>query len=173
MTFPRRLGADEQFVNRLRVTQARASKHADEYIAGASTVFKNLGISGWQSGPVKHAEIVGTLYHPPSAGTDDCVSLDLDVERVVVGRKWLGLKENAFDIGTSGGVPHHRYIRIEYAHRSTGGQDDARYEGWKVGDKLRVAGPVRWDTDREGFFELHPTRAQDVTVVPSAPVVAR
>ena len=63
------------------------------------------------------------------------------------------------------GIPHHRYIRIEYAPRNGSGQDDTRYMNWKVGDKFDVSGPVLGDTDREGFFELHPTRAQDVSIV--------
>lgn len=60
---------------------------------------------------------------------------------------------------------HSRYIRIEYLHRSTDGRDDTRYGAWKVGDKFHVSGPVKWDIDREGFLELHSTRAADVSVV--------
>lgn len=155
----------EQFVERLRINPNGQSKHSDEYIAGASTVFKNLGISGWQGGPIGDATVEGTLIHPPSVGTDGYVSLDLEVFKVTAGRRLFGLRANTFDENSGASKNHKHYVRIEYAHNDGKGHDDHRFEQWKVGDRFRVSGPVRWDTDKYGFFELHPTGPGQVSTI--------
>ena len=140
------------------VPNSRPSTHLDEIISGATTLAKQAGISGWQPGPIPNDEaltatVEGELYAKPSPGTDGFVSLDLKLSRVIMN----GI-ETTIDSPT--GIPHARYIRIEYLH---GG--DTRYQGWTVGTKFRVTGPVKWDTDRDGFYELHPTRADEITVM--------
>lgn len=147
--------AEEQFVRRLRIDPNTSSTHATEYIAGASTVFKNLGISGWQSGPIERATVEGTLIHEPSPGSDGFVSLDLEVTKVSAGRTWVFFKRR-FDLADASYMHHKHFIRIEYSHNDGRGSDDHRYENWKVGDRFQIAGLVRWDTDRLGFLELHP-----------------
>ena len=44
MRLTRSMDPPELFANRLRVTQVRPGKYEDEYVAGATTVFKNPGI---------------------------------------------------------------------------------------------------------------------------------
>lgn len=160
----RALGPNDQFVRLLRAVPNGESAHSDEYIAGASTVFKNLGISGWKSGPVSEATVEGRLIHPPSCGSDGFVSLDLEVSKVTVGRKLLGLLANTIEVNTDN-VPHPRFIRIEYLRVNTRGQSDDRYTNWHVGDKFKVSGPVQWDTDKSGFFELHPVGSKTIRAI--------
>lgn len=154
----------EQFVRTLRAFPNGASAHSAEYIAGASTVFKNLGISGWKPGPVSHATVDGRLIHQPSCGSDGYVSLDLEVSKVTVGRKFIGLLPNSIAVNTND-VPHPRFIRIEYLRIDRRGHADERYTRWRVGDKFEVSGPVEWDTDKSGFFELHPVGEKAVRLV--------
>jgi hypothetical protein len=111
-------------------------------------VFKKEDISGWEDGPVATAEVEGRLINPPSPGSDGYVSLDLDVSQLSAGGQTV-----TFD--PSGNLPH-RYLRVEYLHRDLNGHDDVAYQNWHVGDKLRAVGRVRWDTDKQGFYEVHP-----------------
>jgi hypothetical protein len=159
----RPMSPEEQFVRTLRAIPNGESSHSAEYIAGASTIFKNLGISGWKDGPISQATVAGRLIHPPSCGSDGYVSLDLEVSKVTVGRKFLGLLSNTVAVNTDG-VPHPRFIRIEYLRVDRRGHSDERYADWKVGDKFQVSGPVEWDTDKSGFFELHPVGEKAVRV---------
>jgi hypothetical protein len=109
----RPMSQEKQFVRTLRAIPNGKSSHSAEYIAGASTIFKNLGISGWKDGPISQATVAGRLIHPPSCGSDGYVSLDLEVSKVTVGRKFLGLLSNTVAVNTDD-VPHPRFIRIEY-----------------------------------------------------------
>jgi hypothetical protein len=157
----RPMSPNQQFVALLRAVPNIQSTHAGEDIAGASTVFKNLGISGWKSGPISQATVEGRLIHPPSCGSDGYVSLDLDVANVTTGRKWMGLAADTAAVNTDK-VPHPRFIRIEYLRVDSHGTMDDRYVGWHVGQRFQVSGPVLWDTDKSGFFELHPVGAKAV-----------
>ena len=157
----RPMAPGDEFVRLLRAVPNAQSTHAGEDIAGASTIFKNLGISGWKPGPIPQATVEGRLIHPPSCGSDGYVSLDLDISTVTTGRKWLGLVANTVNVNTDN-IPHPRYIRIEYLRVDTDGTIDDRYVGWHVGQSFRVSGPVMWDTDKSGFFELHPVDAKTI-----------
>jgi hypothetical protein len=157
------IDAKRRFVLGLRTTpNSHPSTHFDEQISGLTTIFKRNGISGWQPGPLPddprlEATVEGTLDWPPSAGTDGFVSLDLRVSSVTMGE----VTTNVGDAGDAYAVPHKRYIRVEYVHG-----DDARYKGWTVGTRFRISGEVKWDTDREGFYEIHASKAADVVVLP-------
>jgi hypothetical protein len=141
------LPAQERVARALRVNLNKVTPN-DEF-GRVATLAKNLGISGWQDAPAREARVVGVLRHDPSAGSDDYVSLDLEVERIEIrGKTYL------FD--DAHGIRHKRYIRIEYKRRNGKGEEDVRYKGWKQGDRFVATGPLRWDTDRNGYFEIHP-----------------
>src|SRR5262249_48190419 len=125
----KRLRPEERFVLGLRVHVNSSGGHEAEELARFTTVFKNLGISGWEPAPVPTAIATGVLRHPPSPGTDGFVSLDLELEQVqAIGRTFI--------LDEKHGVRHPRFIRIEYKHRDEGGNDDTRYRDWKVGDRF-------------------------------------
>jgi hypothetical protein len=172
--------AEERFVWGLRVEPiAGGSSRFDELISGLTTLAKKHHISGWQDGPIKqyrpndylttddavkqdppiaHAVVVGRLINPPSPGTDGYVSLDLELEEIGVYDTSGKLTE--YPVKTAAGVPHSRYIRVEYFRIKPGESDDDRYksENWKVGERFYAEGRILWDTDRSGFYEVHPDR---------------
>jgi hypothetical protein len=160
----RPMAPGEEFVRFLRAVPNIQSTHAGEDIAGASTIFKNLGISGWKSGPIPQATVQGRLIHPPSCGSDGYVSLDLDVQTVTVDKALLGSADDPVKVNTES-FPHPRFIRIEYLRVDDHGNLDERYVDWHVGEVFQVSGPVMWDTDKSGFFELHPIGAGAVQPV--------
>jgi hypothetical protein len=145
----RQMPAGEQFVNGLRVNVNKASTVADERLARVTTLFKLSDISGWKGAPVSTARGVGSLVNPPSPGDDGFVSLDLELELIET-------MNNGFVLDGNSGIGHKRYIRVEYKNRDASGNVDERYKNWPVGTRLIVEAPVFWDTDRDGFYELHP-----------------
>jgi hypothetical protein len=145
----------EQFLYGLRVNINADSSPFDRLSSGISTYFKVNNVSGWEAGPISKATVVGILKHEPSPGADGFVSLDLEL----VSAQGEG---GEVILDTHHGVPHNRFIRVEYLHRSDSGQDDSRYQSWHVGDWFQVAGPVKRDTDRITFYEIHPARPKDI-----------
>lgn len=63
-----------------------------------------------------------------------------------------------FQLDGQSQIAHQRFIRIEYKHG-----DDERYKDWKLDQRFEVEGKVAWDTDRQGFTELHPEAKSQVT----------
>ncbi len=144
----RRSSPAELFVYGLRTNINKQSAHSDEAAAGITTTFfKDNNISGWESRPLSNGAVIGTLRHLPSPGTDGFVSLDLQVMQVEAGERVFALQHAELP----------RFLRIEYLNRT-----DMRYHNWGIDTMLRVAGPVEWDTDQYGFYELHPTREAQV-----------
>jgi hypothetical protein len=146
----RPLPPDEQFVRGLRLEINSATGRFGEVIAWVTTKFKNRGISGWNPGPVETATVTGVLKRKPSFGTDGFASLDMELESAEVGGR-------RFALDGSAGIRHKRYIRIEYKHRDKPVP--------KLGERVRVSGAVRWDTDKGGFYEIHPRGSNDLEVL--------
>lgn len=149
---------EDQFVNGLRVNVNKASTVADERVARVTTLFKLSDISGWKDRPITWARAIGVLRNPPSAGDDGFVSLDLELERIEV-------NSLAFILDEHSGIGHKRFIRVEYKNRDGKGNVDARYKGWSPGTRFAIQGPVAWDTDRDGFYELHPDNSAQVSTL--------
>jgi hypothetical protein len=156
-TFP----PEEQFARGLRVNLGRQNSSFDEEIARLTGIFKDLNVSGWQNGPIQTARVVGKLQSPPSDSKDGFATLDLELERVEA-------RGAMFVLDGAHGVRHKRYLRIEYKHRTSNGSDDSRFKSWHPGDRLAVSGQVLWDTDRNGFYEIHPDSSSQVKVLSPA-----
>ena len=174
----RPMSAEERFLYGLRVEPIPVeSNWLGQFIAGVTTEFKKLKISGWQHGPleqyltndpytsdgdakndplIERASVEGTLYRPPKSGTDGYVTLDLRIKTVTIFHP--DGTRTSYPVDTAGGIPHRRYIRVEYKWRRPGQPNDRRYrtEKWSVGDVFYAEGVVRWDTDGCGFYEIHP-----------------
>lgn len=148
----------EVMARSLRVNVNPRTGHAGEVVSRFTTEFKKLGISGWQPRPVSEATVTGVLQNPPSPGSDGYVSLDLKVES-------LRANGREFTLDGNHGIQHDRYIRIEYLHNVNGVEIDPRFLTWHVGDRFVVSGPVKWDTDRFGFYEIHPAAAAAISKV--------
>jgi hypothetical protein len=148
----RTLSPEEYFLYGLRANLNRSSGGMDQYGSGITTAIgKDRNVSGWESRPLSQATLLGTLQHNPSPGTDRFVSLDIEVEQVQASGQ-------TFLLGGDHTAP--RYIRIEYVKGT-----DVRYADWHIGDRFRISGEVFWDTDQNGFYELHPTDPSQVQVV--------
>lgn len=169
----------DRFLYGLRVEPLEVEKGSGWFtglIAGLTTPFKKLKISGWQNGPLEqyrtndpftsdgdvkndpsidHVAVEGVLYNPPHLGTDGYVTLDLRLETVTT-YSAAGAKTVAVNV--ENGIPHRRFIRVEYVRISSGHSNDNRYktEKWIVGDRFYAEGRVLWDTDEMGFYEVHP-----------------
>jgi hypothetical protein len=152
------LSPEEAVAEGLRIQPTRRTGGFGSSICFITTMFKRAGISGWQNGPLASdsqlsAAITGRLVHQPSPGTDGFVSLDLLVNRV-------DFRDREFE-PSNAQAP--RYVRAEYLHGK-----DHRFKKWHIGDTFRIEGPLKWDTDRNGFFEIHPTTATQVQTIASS-----
>jgi hypothetical protein len=67
----RPMSQEKQFVRTLRAIPNGKSSHSAEYIAGASTIFKNLGISGWKDGPISQATVAAVSFIRQAAVATD------------------------------------------------------------------------------------------------------
>ena len=176
----RSIGVEDRFLNGLRVEPMEIEKGSGWFtglIAGLTTPFKNLKISGWQEGPleqyqahdqytsdgevkddppIERVSVEGILYNPPHSGTDGYITLDLRLETVTIFSA-DGTRTD-YTVNSENGIPHRRYIRVEYVRRNLGNPIDNRYkiEKWAIGDRFYAEGRVRWDTDEMGFYEIHP-----------------
>ena len=151
----RQLAPEDQFVWRLRADKNPEGGRLEEDIARFTTIFKKMGISGWDdSVPVTSAKVTGVLRNRPSPGTDGYVSLDLEIRKIVVNSVLYDLDAD------DNKISHHRYIRIEYLHGA-----DQRFKNWAKGNLFEIEGHVRWDTDKNGFYELHPIKPEQVLFI--------
>lgn len=176
----RPIGVEDRFLYGLRVEPLEVEKGSGwftGFIAGLTTPFKRLKISGWQNGPIEQyspndpytsdgevkndvsidrVAVEGVLYNPPHLGTDGYVTLDLRLETVTTFSA-NGVK-TGHSINAENGIPHRRFIRAEYVRISSGHPNDNRYktEKWSAGDRFFAEGRVLWDTDEMGFYEVHP-----------------
>jgi hypothetical protein len=156
------IGAAEYFVQGLRVNNFKwgcASAGGDRECGWdtflTTPLGKDQGISGWDKPEaLGDVTVVGVLTHAPSPGGDAYVSFDLEVRTVeAVG--------TTLDLSSEPGITGKRYVRVEYLH--PGDQRfDSDHDNWKVGDTLRVSGPVERDRDRTTFFEIHPTGSANI-----------
>jgi hypothetical protein len=140
------------FAVRANIPQEKSEHrpNSDEYAAGITTpFFKDNGISGWQSRPLSEAKVIGILRHKPSPGLDSFVSFDLQLLQIQARGRTYEMSQKE--------VP--RFLRIEYANAT-----DTRYLQWSTGTHLIIEGPVLWDTDQYGFYELHPVKNSQVQV---------
>ena len=173
----RPVSVEERFLLGLRVEPLEAGNWFEGLVAGITTPFKKTGLSGWQNGPlqqyrkgdqftsdgdvkddpaIEHVAVEGILYNPPSPGTDGYITLDLRLNSITIFNA-AGTRTQ-YSVDNEGGVRHPRFIRVEYVRVKNGQPNDDRYkiEKWSIGDRFYAEGRILWDTDRIGFYELHP-----------------
>lgn len=172
------ISAEERFLNGLRIEPiAEVGSWFGHVIAGVTTPFKLLNISGWQHGPLKrykehdrftssgpvkedlpieHVSVEGVLYTKPRPATDGYLTLDLKLSVVRIRGANGAISEYA--VNSERGIRHDRYIRVEYQRIKIGRGWDSRLrtEKWSIGDRFYAEGKIFWDTDAGGFYEIHP-----------------
>lgn len=112
-----------------------------------STGFKRMGISGWAL--TSHtATVVGTVKRS-AYSTDHFLTLDV-------------LLATASLDGVPAELPGDRYLRAEVC---TTCLKIAEGERAAVGDQVRLTGRIVWDSDGDGFYEIHPIDPSGYVIV--------
>jgi hypothetical protein len=150
-------GPAELFARSLRLRIDDKLGPADEGIAALTTPFKEMHISGWIESKLPKTTAIGKIRQIGHS-TDAFVTIDLDLESVQVGQK-------TFHLDGKHGIPHQRFLRIEYrapAEAVLGGLGGGAL---RIGQRVQISGAVKWDTDEEGHWEIHPHGPKDVKVL--------
>jgi len=134
-------------------------------------LFKERGISGWLDCPEERQCLegsrlkscsglpamvcaIGTILIDPADSTDGLATIDLEVESVDFCNEQRLCNTRALLKISDPARP--RFLRVEYRH----GKNPIP----KKGERVKFCGELRWDTDREGWWEIHPRNVYDVGV---------
>lgn len=147
----------EWFANSLRFVANNALSAGDESIAILTTKFKIMGISGWLGEDLPLTCATGMVVREPGKSTDGLATIDLQLESIKVG-------DSVFVLDGLHGIHHPRFLRVEYAY---GGLPPLLLGNFVPhnGQRVRICGPVEWDSDQEGWYEIHPASTRDVTLL--------
>jgi hypothetical protein len=159
------------FFRSLRVQKNKELRPIDKVTAFLTTpLFKKNGLSGWlkcmetREGSHSLGTIcgsipervcaTGTVYYKPVKSLDGLATIDLNVDEITFCREG-----NCTDTALRKDIDQERsrYLRVEYKHKGNvvPGKDT----------KVRICGELRWDTDREGWWEIHPRTREDVSAI--------
>jgi PLAT/LH2 domain-containing protein len=156
------------FLHSLRIQKNKELNGIDKFTGFFTTpLFKKNGLSGWlkcietregSSSPDVCETIPervcasGTVYFEPAKSTDGLATIDLEVDSITFCRKG-----NCTDTALRKDIDpeRERYLRVEYAHKGNFVPANTA--------KVCICGALRWDTDREGWWEIHPRTKEDVT----------
>jgi len=109
-----------------------------------TTVGKRIGILGWRD--MKTSVTVAGRVEQAAYSTDHFLTLDVRLREMTANGQPVALTPP-------------RYLRAEVCVTRLG-LPQAKWP--KTGDSVRITGLLMWDGD--GFLEVHPQRAEDVTV---------
>ena len=149
------------FVRALRLQRQAELGPFSRFIAFATTIAKQSGISGWRKCPdetecqngkrIKHcAEMPARVCASGhvlavAKSTDGFATIDLDVTKI----EFCDNVQPCESATVKDLDPvNRRFLRIEYRHK-----------GRRVpcgGEDVRMCGRLLWDTDKEGWWEIHP-----------------
>lgn len=156
-----------EFAQSLRMIQNNKLKTIDKLSGVVTTnLFKRQGVSGWLRNPISRQCVgnpptrAGKEPLPPicadgivrnvASSTDGLETIDLQVTRIAAtdkGSAWQP-KEVSLD-----GFSQPRYLRVE----------NSRAHHRVTRDKpARICGDLLWDTDLEGWWEIHPRSSADL-----------
>lgn len=148
---------DEFFTRCLRMRPNDALTNGEESIAWLSTNFgKNLGYSGWYDLSFR-ATAIGTVLRTPAQSTDGLATIDLRLEAIEIN----GIRYFVDGRGTSN-IHLQRYIRVEYKFRNSWPLASGVNVIPTNGQRMRISGEVKWDSDDEGWPEIHPSGPNDL-----------
>jgi PLAT/LH2 domain-containing protein len=134
-----------------------------------TTVFKKNGISPWLPNPaVKECNHSGQSTVPAlvcatgevlrkAHSTDGFETIDMNVAKVEACSGDIDNCPEVVWVDPVHGFKLRRYIRVENRHA---------HNRVNVGKVTRICGTLRWDTDNEGWWEIHPRNANDLPPKP-------
>jgi hypothetical protein len=157
----------ERFARSLRLFQNEGlSEFAKASALVITPLVKAQGISGWWNTSLPTTCATGTLIRDPIKSFDGLATIDLEVESVQVGGQ-------QFILDGQHGIGHSRYLRVECPYeKSLIFEDLLSGVLPSAGQRMTICGEVKWDTDHEGWFEIHPQKESDIktpTGVPTKP----
>ena len=152
------------FARSLRISINEELSFFDKQIAKYTTLFKRFGISGWTD--LHFAAFATGIVKRTARSTDTIGTIDMQVESVVI-------DDEEFVLDGAHGINHTRYLRAEYWG---GGSWPAGFLPYwspldipiplgtlpEPGQRVRIFGEVLWDSDDEGWLEIHPIRPEDI-----------
>lgn len=134
-----------------------------------TNVFKKNGISGWISDP-QEKECYGVIHNredsdsavlcadgeiiTKASSTDGLRTIDMRVLQLDLCPDETKPCRQRADLTKNSSFRLDRYIRIESRFQTS----------IRKGAVARICGNLRWDTDREGWWEIHPRTAADIKV---------
>jgi|GEM_PF-2412857 len=146
----------ELFVRSLRMLPNNALQGFDEDIAVISTnLFKNFGISGWLGTGLPRATAIGTVLRTPGESTDGLATIDLRLEAIEI-------DGSRYFVDGRPGISLQRYLRVEYKFRRSAPFPSGEEFVPANGQRMRISGEVKWDSDQEGWYEIHPAGRGDL-----------
>ena len=127
-------------------------------------LFKKRGISGWIECPQQKESggsnacsrrpaiicATGSVFRTAAVSNDGLATIDLAVNTLEFCSSSLNCQERA-DLFPAQAQTRRRFLRVEHRHRGKGVP--------KKDDVIRACGKLLWDTDKEGWWEIHPIEA--------------
>lgn len=135
-------------------------------------LFKKKGISGWIKCPEQKEKdsvdkdcsrvpalvcATGKVFQSPARSNDGLATIDLALDSLEFCSDTHDCYKRG-DLDQAEVAVRPRYLRIEYRHR----RNRIPYKN----ERVRMCGQLLWDTDREGWWEIHPRGASDVEFLP-------
>jgi hypothetical protein len=151
---------EDHFVRSLRVLPNEKLNKMSEDVAFLTTKFgKERGISGWLAQPVGVTCATGNVKWTPGISNDGLATIDLGVDKLEVTKSGPAATPQVLEYFLDGqhGIAHQRFIRVEYLYHGSPLP--------RAGQRARICGEVYRDTDYEGWYEIHPRGASDVTMM--------
>ena len=158
------------FARSLRLVPNKSLNSLDKASGILTTnLFKKRGISGWLSDPVNKECTGKPPYNPPSTklpplcvtgsvlshatSSDGLETIDLRVALIQAADADTKWQPSEIRLDNASGFDQPRYLRVEspYAHHRVHKEQT-----------VRICGELRWDTDREGWWEIHPRNSADL-----------
>lgn len=139
----------DRFIASLRLIPNAPLTFVDRMTGIVTTpLFKKRGISGWLPLELPFTCVAGAPIRDPAISTDGFATIDLSLDHV----QMSGIQ---FGVGPKAGSAA-RFIRVEYLHKGSPLP--------RRGQAVTFCGEVKWDSDFEGWYEIHPRGSFDVTI---------
>ncbi len=180
----------DRFVRTLRMTaNPELSAGGEESGAVFTTLGKLAGLSGWQMANVGYVYATGTVVYTPGQSSDGCATIDLKLEKIEIFDEAHGYHPTGKDVailfagklhydytfspigtpytkvfsgpGADTSINGPRYLRAEYFWRTYGAQTGGSPLP-AAGTRVQLRGPIFIDTDKEGYYEVHPQSPTEV-----------
>jgi hypothetical protein len=138
----------EALARSLRLLPNEPLNGIDKTVAFFTTPFKNAGYSGWLRTAFSEGCVTGKVMYS-AASSDGFQTIDVAVESIST--------EGTSTVISAELLYGTRYLRIEhdFAHAFGIGGDPVPLN---LGTQINACGEIWWDTDREGWYEIHSNR---------------